>query len=74
MPRYIDTDKLIAGRVSNDPIVIAVNEEPSADVAEVKRGRWIFYEGYCMCSLCKKLFCTDSNYCGYCGAKMEGEA
>ena len=31
MARYIDADKLIEGRVENDPVVIAANGEPTAD-------------------------------------------
>ena len=54
-------------------LVQAINHIPTAEYPRVKHGEWIFYDGYCRCNLCKKLFSTDSNYCGYCGAKMEGE-
>lgn len=37
MPKYIDADRLIMFRVSNDPVVIAVNAAPAADVQEVVR-------------------------------------
>lgn len=41
MPRYIDADELIKGRVSNDPVVIAAGVEPTANVQEVKHAYWI---------------------------------
>lgn len=40
MARYIDADHLCEGRVCNDPVVIAAKCEPTADVQEVKHGRW----------------------------------
>ena len=58
---------------------------PTADVAPVKHGKWI-YEGVrgrfpaCRCSVCGNVENADwamisgkVNYCPNCGAKMEGE-
>lgn len=52
---------------------------PAADVAPVVRGRWI-HDGrrvesgidWCHCSECGKSdnFCSRTNYCPKCGAKM----
>ena len=40
MAEYIDRDKLIEGRVENDPIRIAASCEPAVNVAPVKHGKW----------------------------------
>ena len=51
---------------------------PSADVAPVKRGKWIKRDK-CeyKCSICGKVIFSDDenerNYCGNCGAKMEAD-
>ena len=51
---------------------------PSADVQEVKQGRWITKGQDIFCSVCGEesayTFCGASkfsNYCPYCGAKMD---
>jgi len=82
--RLIDADKLCEGRVSNDPVVIAAKCEPTADVQEVKHGKWNYipetfytvaaYE----CSVCKTYqlnphTVVDFQYCPRCGAKMDLE-
>lgn len=69
------------------PEVIA--DIPAADVQPVKRGRWIdctFYDPYeksCeqnfeyKCSCCGHMIYNkpndDNQYCGHCGARMDGE-
>lgn len=86
MSRYIDADKLCEGRVSNDPVVIAVSCEPTADVKPVVRGEWVKENmGYdCYCSICNNYtgcefeYVTgrgkwDYQFCGHCGADMRGE-
>lgn len=62
-----------------------ISENPAADVAEVRHGKWYYNEmhsdlGYSAyaCSLCKKEVSIDEedyklNYCPYCGAKMDLE-
>lgn len=51
---------------------------PSADVAPVRRGRWLCVdadtEQFFLCNRCKKKEYWESNYCPYCGAKMNEEA
>ena len=57
----------------------AITNTPTADVAEVKRGEWIpQWEGSRLlkCSVCGYEYCDlieCRNYCGNCGAKMDGE-
>ena len=53
---------------------------PAADVVEVRHGRWIEQPldfdlcgvAYYQCSECRKEQQTSSNYCQFCGAKMDG--
>lgn len=57
-----------------------IDDAPAADVAPVVHGRWI-HDGHringgidwCHCSECGKSdnFCTRTNYCPNCGAKMD---
>lgn len=66
--------------------VTAIRNIPSADVAEVRRGKWIeqedgFGDTYYDCSCCGESFCliegtpTDNmyNFCPNCGADMRKE-
>ena len=83
MSRYIDVDKLqetIYKRVNNpairgwlNPII---NEQPIADVKEVKHGQWTkdqnFNDDLVRCSACHILSDRQPNYCPYCGARMDG--
>lgn len=55
-----------------------INEQPTADVQEVKHGEWKA-EGDCgitRCSVCGWTIEEDieDNYCRNCGAKMDGDA
>lgn len=94
MTRYIDADRAISvlkrwfkfpdyNKGEKNIIACAINmleETPTADVVERKRGKWI-EDGYrdypCVCSVCgirqsikaKFLF----SYCPNCGADMRGE-
>jgi hypothetical protein len=46
----------------------------SADVAPVVYGRWIRHDdGVITCSECGNAESSDSYYCRYCGAKMDGD-
>ena len=100
MPRYIDADGLLAKVpqanadifencrnctcLDSEQIKELINAEPTADVAEVKRGHWIIDRKYgndvmsgekmVICSVCGNgIFCGKQNYCPNCGALMEGE-
>ena len=51
---------------------------PSADVAPVRHGWWVVIDAEeprrYGCSECKRLSWNMENYCGNCGAKMDGES
>ena len=77
MPKYIDADRLIMFRVSNDPVVIAVNVAPAADVQEVRHGKWKtiidsngVVEGW-LHEECGRQVTSKDEYCPKCGAKMD---
>jgi hypothetical protein len=53
---------------------------PTADVVEVRHGRWTLHkDGSGTCSECKKTqknvwdYNSWQNYCGHCGARMDGD-
>jgi lipopolysaccharide biosynthesis regulator YciM len=54
-----------------------INEAPTADVAEVRHGKWTenkteyFLYG---CSLCGYRVDNEYNFCPECGARMDGDA
>lgn len=61
-------------------IIDAFDYLPTADVAPVKHGHWIYENFYTHCSVCGKMAIYDkygqeveSDYCPRCGAKMGGE-
>lgn len=46
---------------------------PPTDVAPVVHGRWVRHDdGVVTCSECGNAESSDSYYCRYCGAKMDG--
>ena len=51
---------------------------PAADVAPVRRGRWIAtHDEFCSCSVCKYpvyVAWGQTNYCPNCGAQMDEKA
>jgi hypothetical protein len=55
----------------------AIDDLPSADVAPVRHGRWEVIDAEeprrYGCSECKRLSWNMENYCGNCGARMDGE-
>ena len=57
-----------------------IEEQPAADVAPVRHGRWVNESFYTYCSVCGNMAIYDkygqeveSDYCPNCGAKMDGE-
>ena len=60
----------------------SIDEQPTADVVEVKHGKWLDYEDVensiyghvtCLCSVCGHVSQYKENYCMHCGADMRGE-
>lgn len=92
MPKYIDANLLKAEFTGNFTKAYAVpliksiiDQQPTADVQEVKHGHWTFrYEGTykkakCYCSVCGKpngvggiISNQKKPYCPNCGARMDG--
>jgi hypothetical protein len=84
MARYIDADKfeqtikgkeLFQGYFDNGFIYDELHRQPTADVAEVKRGYWKEDGEYQICSVCGEEHHWDeyrATYCEDCGAKMDG--
>ena len=87
--RYTDADKMLEdfkelhgeeydllNCYNADWIESFIEGRPTADVQEVRHGRWIETSpGYCKCSQCKKGHCCawlKPEYCERCGAKMDG--
>lgn len=96
MSRYIDAEKINAklmdeyyGMISDESMKIykimrMLDNAPTADVKEVKHGRWIEQvkirkDGkprlvHWQCSLCGVFLGTSTaNFCPHCGAKMDLE-
>lgn len=91
MPEYIEREWLITKltnfnkhkprRVFHIPDIVSILLNcPTADVVEVKHGKWIWKElygevGYMLvCSECEESegACERYDYCPNCGAKMDG--
>ena len=67
---YISALSVIEGEIA---------KQPTADVAPVRHGHWIYENFYTHCSVCGKMAIYDkygqeveSDYCPRCGAKMDG--
>lgn len=87
MSRYIDSDKLKEKKIysaERHEYIIPVAEldwAPTADVQEVKYGKWLrtvptsTWSYRRVCSLCGQtanMIRTRYTYCPWCGAKMDG--
>lgn len=79
MPRYIDAEKIKYTEYINGDVTVSkdlVEKIPTADVQEVRHGKWITdEEGVVICSECgEEHFWEDfrPSYCDMCGAKMDG--
>ena len=92
MSRYIDADKLYIAAMDTefydaadeDVVLELINQQPTAEVQEVKHGKWEkrFVGSYLSggvreewhnyyCSECDKPQLRPSKYCPKCGAKMD---
>lgn len=89
MVEYIDREAAIKAVEKADYTAIAddadsckadylrevIESVPAADVAPVVHGEWIHHDdGVVTCSECGNAESSDSYYCRYCGAKMDGGA
>ena len=80
MSRYIDADELLK-EASKDGAYGYVSAEqianfPTANVVEVKRGRWIYKDTWSVfeCSCCGRTMVRNSYfYCPWCGSRMVDE-
>lgn len=99
MDKYINADKFIRdledeyhGMISDESLKIykiiqRLNDEPGANVVEVKHGEWVFsrkewgssdysQDVYYKCSICGKEYeefdIDEAKHCPECGAKMDG--
>lgn len=83
MAEYIEKEALLASLAIEDypwtefdDAFKIVQDEPPADVAPVKHGKWLAGElDFCNCSECGNEIPEHaiSPYCDECGAKMDGE-
>lgn len=51
-----------------------ISNQPTADVQEVRNGKWIKSKNERKCSLCGYFYFTNTdtfNFCPHCGAKMD---
>lgn len=77
MAEYIDREAFVK-TVKDIPMwgsvaVMFADGMPAADVAPVVHGRWVRHDdGVVTCSECGNAESSDSYYCRYCGAKMDG--
>ena len=64
------TTKLI-----NTILIGLLDEAPTADVVEVRHGKWHFRKSwnYFVCSECSFEHTNYSHYCPNCGTKMDGK-
>lgn len=84
MAEYIDREKVESvlygitaykNTIPLDSAIFNIRKVPTADVQEVRRGKWEVVDEAeprrYGCSRCKCLSFTEDNYCSYCGARME---
>jgi len=60
-------------KLDSDDIHSRITSIPSADVVEVKHGKWIENDdeyNHHKCSICGEISCCTGNYCPNCGADM----
>ena len=85
-PKYCASQDVDGIKAYTDSLILErINAQPTADVAEVKHGKWVGteFDGYAdgnpvyyewECSVCGCIFEDDEptyRYCPHCGAKME---
>ena len=85
MSRYIDAEKIKFIEYINGDVTVSKDEVekiPTADVQEVKHGKWMvwgMFDDLVKCTCCgyvdtrNHVAYESLRYCGRCGAKMGGE-
>ena len=82
MARYIDAEELISYIKSTMDMqdlylpahfITAIYNIETANVQEVKHGKWEFRDGVFRCSICGDFVSCGSIHCPICGAKMDKE-
>ena len=86
MPRLIDADALLMDNTwafydrfgNRTSAGLAIEEAPTVDAEPVRHGRWEYNSAeYAMgiphyeCSICGETVAEKTNYCPFCGAKMQ---
>lgn len=67
------------------PLEALLDDCPRVEAEPVSHGRWMWVDGYCLCSICKLMgtvirehpdgpLTAITEYCPRCGAKMDGGA
>ena len=77
---YGHSMKYPEGMFDCEDIINSIDNQPTADVVEVKHGEWIAnlikpWNGVVVnwkCSVCEGISSENINYCPHCGAKMDG--
>ena len=54
-------------------VIKEIKKRPTVDAVEVVHGRWVWHDGCFHCTNCKATEDHITNYCPYCGAKMDGD-
>lgn len=79
MPRYIDADALKHELCIRQHMLNAdslwktleiMDAQPTADVVERKKGRWLNKGGKICCSVCGRTNFLTPNFCPDCGSEM----
>lgn len=80
MSKYVNADELLKETYKDGAYGYISSQEikdfPTADVVEVKHGRWEFIGGYGYQYRCSKCFMRSEHktpYCAHCGARMDLE-
>ena len=86
MPRYIDAIKLLkefqalpccrngySDEYDKARIFAMIDNQPTADVVERKKGKWIDRGDYCVCNQCRHMEEEFTPFCAMCGADMREE-
>lgn len=69
--------EMTTGEIEDDFLEL-VDDEPAADVQEIKHGEWREHNKIYICSQCGYSFENEGyiaffNYCPCCGSRMDGE-